>query len=96
MTHYYLLQFAQKIDAGSVGVPTMGGDALLTNILNLVYFILGAVAVVVIIVAGMMYTLSGGDTGKVAKAKDMILYAVIGLVVAVSAFAITNFVIGRF
>ncbi len=93
---FLLLQVAQKIDAGSVGIPTGGGDALLTNILNLVYFIAGAVAVVVIVVAGLMYTLSGGDSARVTKAKNMLLYSVVGLVVVISAFAITNFVIGKF
>lgn len=93
---YFLLQVAQKIDAGSVGVPTGGGDALLTNILNIVYFLAGSVAVIVIVVGGLMYTISGGDSGRVARAKNMLTYSVVGLIVVLSAFAITNFVIGRF
>lgn len=93
---YFLLQVAQKIDAGAVGIPGGNGESLLTNILNLFYFITGVVAVVVIIVAGLMYAVSSGDVSRIARAKNMILYSVIGLIVIMSAFAITNFVIGRF
>ena len=91
-----LIQFAQKIDAGSVGVPTGGGDDLLKNALNLTYFLAGAIAVIVIIVAGIFYVTSSGDAGRVAKAKNLLTYAIIGLIIVMSAFAITNFVIGRF
>lgn len=90
------MQFAQKINAGEVGIPTTDGDQLLTNILNIVYLVAGIVAVVMIIIAGLMYTISGGDAGRVARAKNMIVYSVAGLIVVVAAFAITNFVIGRF
>ena len=95
---YFLLQVAQKINAGDVGIPTAGddGSGLLTAILNIVYFVAGTVAVIVIIVAGLMYTVSAGDVNRITRAKNMILYSVVGLVVVVAAFAITNFVIGRF
>lgn len=80
----------------SNGLPLGTGEELLTNILNIVYFIAGAVAVIMIVIAGLMYTTSSGDASKITNAKNMILYAIVGLVVILSAFAITNFVIGRF
>ena len=49
MLTYYLLEFA-KISASDNGIPTMDSNALLTNILNIVYFLAGAIAVIVIIV----------------------------------------------
>ena len=55
--------------------------------------VLGLVAVVVIIVGGVSYMTSTGDPGKIKKAKDTILYGVIGLVVCVLSFAIVNFVL---
>ncbi len=64
-----------------------------TNILNAVIGALGIVAVIVIIIGGVTYMTSTGDAGKVKKAKDTILYGVIGLVVVALAFAIVNFVI---
>ncbi len=88
-------QFAQKIDAGAVGIPTTGGDSILTNALNIFYSISGSVAVIVIVFAGIMYVASAGDAGRITRAKNMILYAVVGLIVILAAFAITNFVIGR-
>jgi len=93
---YFLTQFAQKIDAGASGIPTMGGDQLLTNALNLTYFLAAAVAVIVIIVAGIMYAVSSGDAGRIGKAKNLLTYAIVGLVVVLSAFVITSFVVGRF
>ena len=47
-----------------------------------------------IIYGGVLYTTSAGDPGKVKKAKDTILYGIIGLVIAVLAFAIVNFILG--
>ena len=64
-------------------------DAIITTIIG----VLGIVAVVVIILGGTQYVLSQGDPGKVKKAKDTIMYGVIGLVVALLAFAIVNFVL---
>lgn len=66
----------------------------ITNILNVVIGVLGLVCVIVIIIGGVNYMTSTGDAGKVKKAKDTILYGVIGLVVCALAFAIVNFVIG--
>lgn len=63
---------------------------------NILLYILGAVSVIVIIIAGFMYVTSGGDSGNVKKAKDMLLYAVVGIIVALLAFAIVNFVLTAF
>ena len=68
-------------------------DVSIQNILNIVIGLLGIVAVVVIIIGGVTYMTSSGDAGKVKKAKDTILYGVIGLVVVALAYAIVNFVI---
>lgn len=92
----FLTQFAQKVNAGDVGIPTMSGDQLLANGLNLTYFLAGTVAVIVIIIGGIMYTTSAGDAGRVAKAKNLLTYSVVGLVIVLVAFTITAFVTGRF
>jgi hypothetical protein len=68
----------------------------ITAIVNTLLYVLGAVSVIVIIIAGIYYTTSGGDPALVKRAKDSLLYAVIGLIVAVMAYAIVNFVVGRF
>lgn len=92
----FLLHLAQKINAGDLGIPDANADTLLSNGFNTVYFIAGALAVIVIIVSGIFYVISNGDAGRVAKAKNYLTYAIVGLIVVMLAWAITNFVIGRF
>ena len=75
------------------GTTLITGD--ITNIINWIVGILGIVAVVVIIMGGVTYMTSAGDAGKVKKAKDTILYGLIGLVVCALAYAIVNFVISN-
>ena len=77
------------------GNTTQGKDDLMTrvkSIINVVLGIVGVVAVVVIIVAGVYFILSQGDAAKIARARNTILYGVVGLLVALLAFAIVNFV----
>jgi hypothetical protein len=65
----------------------------INTIINVVLGVLGIVAVVIIVLGGVQYTTSAGDPGKVKKAKDTILYGIIGLIIALLAFAIVNFVL---
>jgi len=65
-------------------------------IVNTLLVVLGMVAVVMIIVGGFRYTLSRGEASEVKTAKDIILYAIIGLIVAITAYAIVNFVLDWF
>lgn len=71
-------------------------DNIVKNIINTLLFIVGAVSVVMIIVGGLMYTTSAGDSGRVTTAKNTITYAVVGLVVSALAFAIVQFVVTKF
>jgi hypothetical protein len=74
-----------------------GGDSLetiLKNIINAALFVVGAASVVMMIYGGIRYTLSAGNATHVTAAKNTIMYALIGLIVAVLAFAIVNFVLG--
>ncbi len=64
--------------------------------LNLFSAIVGIISVVMIIVGGIRYITSGGDSGKVTSAQNTVLYAVIGLVVVALAQVIVKFVLGRF
>ena len=65
----------------------------INTVINVAIGLIGFVAVVVIIYGGFQYTTSAGDAAKVKKAKDTIMYGVIGLVVALLAFAIVNFIL---
>lgn len=71
------------------------GDVI-TTVINVLLFLIGAISVVMLIVGGFRYTTSGGDANNVKAAKDTILYAIIGLVVAFLAYAIVNWVMRIF
>jgi hypothetical protein len=66
---------------------------LFRNIGNALIFVIGAIAVIMIIVGALRYVLSNGDAKAAAAGKDTILYAVVGLVFAVASYAIVNFVL---
>ena len=68
-------------------------NSTVNAIINTIIFIIGMLAVVMIIIGGVNYAMSQGDPGKVKKAKDTILYGIIGLVVALLAFAIVQFIL---
>lgn len=75
------------------------GDKLtdsLNNIINTLLFVVGALSVLMIIVSGIMYTTSTGDAQRVAKAKNTLMYSIVGLVVAFLAYAIVNWVLTIF
>lgn len=69
---------------------------VVTNIINLLLFGLGIAAVGLIIHSGLKYVTSRGDAANIKSAKDTLLYAVIGLIVASLSFVIVNFVVGAF
>ncbi len=81
-------------DSGAGSTDKVNGTIELA--LNLFSAIVGIIAVIMIIVGGIRYITSGGDSGNVTAAKNTILYAVIGLVVVALAQIIVKFVLNRF
>ena len=78
------------------GQPTSlfdGSTAIVPKVINLMLFIVGVLAIFMMIYGGIRYVLSGGDNGKVKDAKNTILYAIVGLVVAILGYAIVNWVV---
>lgn len=93
MIRYFLYNFAQIVD---VNLPhATAGDNKMKLILNIFFGILGALSVLVIVFAGIQFIVSAGNPEKVAKARNTIYFALIGLVVAVFAGVLVNFVIDR-
>ena len=70
-----------------------GDTGVFRQVTNVVLYIVGAVAVIMLIIGGVKYVVSGGDAKKVTDAKNTVLYAIIGLIICFLAFAIVNFVI---
>ncbi len=72
------------------------GNSLFKTVTNVLLFLIGAISVIMLIIGGFRYVLSGGDSTQVTNAKNTILYAVIGIIVALLAYAIVNFVVSSF
>ena len=85
----------QQGDAASLfGEGGQGG--IFRTITNVLLFLIGAISVIMLIVGGIRYVVSGGDSTAVQNAKNTILYAIVGVVVAILAYAVVNFVITSF
>lgn len=84
--------------AHGVDQPTtlFGNAGIFTTLSNVMLFLVGAISVIMVIIGGLRYVISGGNTTNVGTAKNTILYAVVGLVISLLAYAIINFVIGSF
>ena len=70
-----------------------GKPSALKNALNTAFIILGMISVLMIVIGGFKFTASNGDSSLVSSAKNTILFAVIGLIVAGLAYAVVNTVI---
>lgn len=78
------------------GLPTQSlGQGSLEDVLKIVFGVAGGVALIMVVMGGLKYINSLGNAQNVAKAKDTILYAVIGLVVCILAYSIVGFVVKR-
>lgn len=104
MMYYYITNYltgmAKILDKNSLDIPKDGGGNPVTlssstveNVLKVVFGVAGGVAVIMIVLGGFKYISSLGNAQNVAKAKDTILYAVIGLVVCIAGYAIVQFVV---
>lgn len=80
-----------SISDGSQSTPLM---STVGTLINVFLFLIGAVSVVMIIFGGFKYVTSAGESSAVSSAKNTILYAVVGLVISVAAYAIVGFVLG--
>ncbi len=80
------------------GQPTdlFGDGAIFETIVNTFLFLIGAVAVLMIVFAGFRYVTSGGNAANVTAAKNTVLYAIVGVVIALLAYAILDFVLATF
>ncbi|MFZ1812056.1 MAG: hypothetical protein WAU02_00835 [Candidatus Saccharimonadales bacterium] len=78
---------------GDGTAETLFGDGgIFKTVTNILLYIIGAVSVIMLIIGGIRYVVSGGDQSAVTGAKNTILYAIVGIVVAFLAYAAVNFV----
>ena len=86
------------LSARGANQPTdlFGDGGIFNNITNLLLFIIGVLSVIMLIIGGIRYVISGGNQQAITSAKNTILYAIVGLIIAILSFAIINFVVGAF
>jgi hypothetical protein len=94
MLHRSLILFAQTFNFSPLP-RTQADQDLVQTVINIIFVILGAVAVMMVVVGGIQYSASQGDPQGISKAKNTILYAIIGLVLAIFSRAIIGLVFGR-
>ena len=71
-------------------------NGIIKTIVEVLLMAVGAISIIMIVIGGIMFALSSGDAQKAAKARNTVLYAVVGLIVSIFASAIVNFVFNRF
>ena len=77
-------------------IPKVNVDsATIGNILSATFTVIGGLATLFLLIGAVRYVTSNGDQGQMTQAKNTILYAIIGIVVSLSAFAIVQFVVGQ-
>ena len=104
IVQHVLLAASPQADQACGGVAAAGGScgsgteiwSNIQTISNTLIFVVGAIAVIMVIVGGLRYVLSNGDSAGLKSAKDTILYSLVGVVVALIAYALVSFVISRF
>jgi hypothetical protein len=73
----------------------IGTNGVLKNVISILLYVAGTIAVIMIIVGALRYITSDGDPGKASTARMTVIYALVGLVIAVMSYGIVNFVIGK-
>lgn len=73
-----------------------GQAGIFQNITNTLLFIVGSISVIMLVIGGLRYVVSGGESSAVQAAKNTILYAIVGVIVSMLAYAAVAFVIGSF
>ncbi|NTW14765.1 MAG: hypothetical protein HGA38_00155 [Candidatus Moranbacteria bacterium] len=80
--------------ASTGGLTTDNFGVILIRVMNWVLGILGIGAIISFVIAGIMYLTAGGDEGKTEKAKGMMTYAIIAVIVALVGYVVINTVVG--
>lgn len=88
-------QGAECVKPDTAPADLFGENSVFVTVTNILLFVIGAIAVIMLIVGGIRYVVSQGDQNAITSAKNTILYAIIGIVVAFLAFAAVRFVTGQ-
>lgn len=95
----YVASAADEIQKGFNDAGGSSADDLpskVKKIINIMLFIVGILAVIMIIYSGILYVIAHGSQDKIKTAKTSLIYSIVGLIVAILAYAIVNFVMAVF
>lgn len=96
MSWLWIVAQAPNLNANNLGIPNTRADGgVLDNVVSSTFLVVGAIAVLFLLVGAFRYILARGEESQLKQAKDTILYSIVGLVLAVSAFLIVEFISGR-
>lgn len=84
----------QNTDACASNTPA-GLNTLLSTVISILSIVVGAAAIIMIIIGGFKYITSQGDSSSTASARNTVLYALVGLLVAIFAQAMVHLVLNR-
>lgn len=97
--HFATTAYVQSCPQGAdcdTGLPKInGGSDQLQHILQLAFGIIAVVAVLFVVIGGLRLVISEGNPQDTAKARNTIIYAVVGLIIAITAEALVTFVLNR-
>lgn len=79
-------------DSNVGGTTLFGDDGVITLVINTLLTLVGVVSVIMLIIGGIRYIISSGDQNAVTTAKNTILYAIIGLIIALLSYAAIGFI----
>lgn len=86
---------ASSVCKGGGADPLTGNNGALQSVVTILAFVGGIIAAIFVVIGGIKYITSNGDSSQVASAKNTIIYALIGVVVAALARQLINFVLSR-
>lgn len=84
---------AEAARADGMPAELIGDNGVFSRLTNTILLVVGLISVIMLAYGGLRYILSGGDSKKVTDAKNTILYAIIGLIISLLAYAIVHFVL---
>lgn len=91
---HHLLANAYSLNANSVGIPSSNGSIGqgITKVVRTLMILIGMLSVVMVIVGGLQITLAAGNPARFKQGRETIIYALVGIVVAIGGYAIVSFI----
>lgn len=93
--HHLLTHLAAVSNPTLTPLPRPATSGWIKNVLEIVFSIIGALSLLVLVIAGFTFITSQGEPQKVSQARNAIIYAAAGLAVSILAVSIVGFVIGH-